>query len=101
MTYSTARVTTDRPERYIKQLVSHLGNRVPTELAEDGRGTITLRSGQCVLTADPSHLDMVATAQDAEALAEVQDVITRHLLRFAARDELVVDWAPSSDNPVG
>ncbi|MBG0832547.1 DUF2218 domain-containing protein [Planomonospora sp. ID67723] len=45
---------------------------------------------------------MTATAEDAEALAAVQDVVTRHLLRFAAQEELKVDWAsaPSAPGPV-
>jgi hypothetical protein len=94
---STARVVTDRADRYIKQLVSHMGHKVPAEIAEDGRGTIGLRGGRCVLTAVPGHLDMLATAEDTEALAGVQDVITRHLVRFATQEELTVDWATPSE----
>jgi hypothetical protein len=98
MAYSTtARVATDRPGRYIKQLVSHMSHKVPTELTEDGSGRIALRGGECVLTPAAGHLDLTATADDAEAVAGIQDVITRHLVRFATQEELTVTWVPASD----
>ncbi|WP_431898455.1 DUF2218 domain-containing protein [Nonomuraea sp. bgisy101] len=92
MPSSTAHVPTERPERYIKQLVSNLGNKATTELSSDGRGTVTLRHGGCVLAPAGDHLRLIATAADTEALAGVQDVVTRHLLRFATREELRVEW---------
>ncbi|MFC6085775.1 DUF2218 domain-containing protein [Sphaerisporangium aureirubrum] len=94
MPSSTAHVATDRPERYIRQLVSHMGHKATTEIAGDGRGVITLSGGRCVLAPDGDHLMMIATAVDADALAGVQDVVTRHLLRFATREELKVEWTP-------
>ncbi|MEV0201131.1 DUF2218 domain-containing protein [Nonomuraea sp. NPDC050691] len=97
MPISTALVPTDRPERYIKQLVSHLGHKATTTLSADGRATITfagaLSGGECVLAPSGNALEMIATAADAEALAVVQDVVTRHLLRFAAQEDLRTEWA--------
>ncbi|GIH17933.1 GNAT family N-acetyltransferase [Rugosimonospora africana] len=94
MYYSAARVATDRPERYIKQLVSHLGDKASTELTEDGRGTITTSRGVCSLVPSPGRIDLIAKAEDVERLAAVEDVVGRHLVRFATRDQLTVDWAP-------
>ncbi|GIH23324.1 hypothetical protein Aph01nite_16340 [Acrocarpospora phusangensis] len=94
MPTSTAHVPTTRPERYIKQLTSHMSHKTTTDLASDGRGVITLSAGTCVLTPARDHLDMIATAADPGALAQVQDVITRHLLRFATQEQLDVDWTP-------
>jgi caffeoyl-CoA O-methyltransferase len=91
--YSTARVETGRPERYIKQLVAHLGRKTPAELGDDGRGTITLRQGRCELIPASAVLELTAIADDAEALVAVQDVVTRHLLRFATQEELTVTWS--------
>ncbi|MEW9530543.1 DUF2218 domain-containing protein [Microbispora sp. NPDC049125] len=97
MPTSTAFVPTDRSTRYIKQLVSHMGHKAAAEIAGDGRGTITLSRGACVLTPSGDHLEMIATAVDDEALATVQDVVTRHLLRFATQEELKVEWtAPAA-----
>ncbi|MFI6791611.1 DUF2218 domain-containing protein [Nonomuraea sp. NPDC050383] len=92
MPISTAYVPTDRPERYIKQLVSHLGRKATTTLSTDGRATIALSHGECVLAPAGGALEMIATAADAEALAGVQDVVTRHLLRFATQEELRTEW---------
>ncbi|GII63652.1 hypothetical protein Skr01_37370 [Sphaerisporangium krabiense] len=97
MPSSTAYVATPRPARYIKQLVAHLGNKIPTELADDGRGTLTFGAHDlCVLTVSEhqDHLVMIAAAGDEEALARVRDVVTRHLVRFATQEELTVEWTP-------
>ncbi|MEU8076725.1 GNAT family N-acetyltransferase [Catellatospora citrea] len=93
MLHTTARVVTDRPHRYLKQLVSHMGHKVPAEL--DGeRGSIRFSLGSCLLVASTGHFDMIVKAGTADAIAAVEDTITRHLLRFATKDELTVDWLP-------
>jgi predicted O-methyltransferase YrrM len=92
MPSSTAHVATSRPSRYIKQLISHMDHKATAELAGDGRGTVTFGRGTCVFTPSGDHLDMIATAGDIEALSGVQEVVTRHLLRFATQEELSVDW---------
>ncbi|WP_204077460.1 DUF2218 domain-containing protein [Planotetraspora phitsanulokensis] len=92
MPVSTAHVATSRPSRYIKQLVSHMGHKVTAELSGDGRGTLAFAQGTCVLTPARDHLELIVTAADAEAVAGVQDVVTRHLVRFAAQEELDVEW---------
>lgn len=94
MPISTAEVVTSRPERYIKQLVSHLGVEATAGLAGDGRGTITLGQGTCVLRPAGDRLELIASAADLPALAHIQDVVARHLVRFGTGDELKVDWTP-------
>ncbi|WP_310718906.1 DUF2218 domain-containing protein [Streptomyces lydicus] len=93
MPISTALVTTDRPARYLKQLVSHLGHKATTQLSGDGRGTVQLSAGTCALTAGSDGLSLIATATDTEGLARVQDVVARHLTRFATQEVLNVDWS--------
>ncbi|WP_308249688.1 DUF2218 domain-containing protein [Sphaerisporangium fuscum] len=92
MPTSTAHVLTARPDRYIKQLVAHMGHRTSTEISGDGRGVITLSRGRCVLVPLRDGLRMIASAADAEGVAAVQDVVARHLLRFATQEELKVEW---------
>jgi hypothetical protein len=89
---STARVATDRGERYRKQLASHFGNRI--EVVEDSAGTVLKREfgGTTTLTVEPGALVMLATADDGEALDRVKDVTGRHLERFGEKDGLVVTW---------
>jgi caffeoyl-CoA O-methyltransferase len=89
---SSATVRTGRPERYIKQLVSHLGHRLSTDLAGDGTGTIVMDHGRCTLIPVDGAIEMAATADDDETLARVEDVVGRHLVRFGGEGELDVTW---------
>jgi hypothetical protein len=97
---SSAAVDTERASRYGKQLASHLGRRVVTEWDEiTGTGFLQFEGGRCDVRATPEQLllrielepaidpDVVATQLD-----RIQDVVGRHLVRFGARDELVVRW---------
>ena len=95
---STAVVATDRPGRYGKQLVSHLTRRATGEWDEQSEtGWIQFTGGRVVLTATDGALDLALTVEeDADRL---EDVVGRHLVRFGARDELVVRWARSDGTP--
>jgi hypothetical protein len=96
MRQSVARVQTAQPERYVKQLVSHLGHKRATELLAPGHGVINFDDGRCTVTADEGVLVLTAIAEDLAALARIQDVVGRHLERFGTRAELRVQWpAPS------
>ncbi|WP_344986876.1 DUF2218 domain-containing protein [Nonomuraea helvata] len=92
MPLSTAHVATSRPERYVKQLISHMSHKAAAELTDHGRGTIAFRHGTCTLVSAGDELILIAAAADNDAVAGVQDVITRHLLRFATQEELRIDW---------
>lgn len=91
---ATARLDSDRPQRYVKQLVSHLSHRLDTELIDADHGRVTVPDGGvCLLTAGASAIDLSASAPDADSLSHVQDVVARHLLRFTESTALTVDWA--------
>ena len=92
---STARVPTDRPARYGKQLVSHLSRRsTGTWDDEAGSGWIDFGESRAELTAGEDALDIRLDATP-ERLAAMEDVVGRHLVRFGTRDELVVRWTRS------
>ncbi|MBF6340977.1 DUF2218 domain-containing protein [Nocardia abscessus] len=85
-------VRTDRPERYGKQLVAHLGRRNGGEWsAEDSSGWIDLDTGRATVTARPGELSLRIEAA-AEDLPQLEDVLARHLVRFGERDGLSVTW---------
>ena len=90
---STAFVVTSRPERYIKQLVSHFGNKVKTELTDEG-GRLEFDFGVCELKAAPTGIELSGTAEDAAQLETLKDVVARHLVRFGVNDQLAVTWTP-------
>jgi hypothetical protein len=97
MLYARAEVATPTPDRYIRQLVSHLSHKATTELQSDETGMIAVHDGQCQLTGEGELLVLEATADSAQGLAHIQDVVGRHLERFGARSALRVEW--KSDGP--
>ena len=98
MLSARAEVATPTPDRYIRQLVSHLSHKATTELKSDETGVIAVHDGQCQLTGADELLVLEATADSSEGLAHIQDVVGRHLERFGARAALRVEWKP--DGPV-
>jgi caffeoyl-CoA O-methyltransferase len=92
MLYARAEVVTSTPDRFIRQLVSHLSHKATTELQSDGAAVITVEDGQCKLTTGAEMLVLEATADSTQGLAHIQDVVGRHLERFGARAALRVDW---------
>lgn len=92
MPRSEARVVTDRPHRYAKQLASHLGRRIDTDWSEEtGTGTLSFPFGTGALTAEPGAL-LLTVEGPAKDLERLEDVVGRHLVRFGAKDELVAEW---------
>lgn len=92
MARSEARVLTDRPHRYAKQLAAHLGRRAESTWDEEkGEGRIAFPRGTGTLTATEGAL-LLTLETDAEHLDRLEDVMGRHLIRFGTRDELLVEW---------
>lgn len=96
---SEAVVATDRPARYGKQLVAHLGRRRGGEWSDAGeRGSIVLGAGRAELFATPDGLHLSVEGEAAD-LPQLEDVVGRHLVRFGTRDELRVRWARPGGEP--
>jgi caffeoyl-CoA O-methyltransferase len=92
MLYAHAEVATPNPDRFIRQLVSHLGHKATTELRSDQTGVIDVHDGRCTLTSAGEVLVLEASADGAEGLAHIQDVVGRHLERFGSRAAVRVEW---------
>jgi hypothetical protein len=91
MMRSQARVTTDRASRYLQQLCKHFAHKLPTShTAEAGR--IEFGVGVCTLAAELETLVMTAESPDAASLDRLEDVIARHLVRFAFREPPEITW---------
>ena len=97
---SSAAVETPRAGRYGKQLATHLGRRLVTEWDEHaGTGLVVFDGGRCDLRATPEQLVLQVALNAstdprvaAARLELIENVVGRHLVRFGARDELVVRW---------
>ena len=88
---SFASINTDRPQRWATQLVSHLGHKVPVESTHDGY-VLPIGNGLGCVSVKDDVLLLKASATDVESLEHVENVLARHLERFAAREGLSVDW---------
>lgn len=89
---SIATVATDKASRYLQQLCKHFAHKLPVEF-DPQQGSIAFPIGTCRLAAEDAGLRLSCEASDAGQLAQLQDVIERHLVRFAFREnELAVIW---------
>jgi hypothetical protein len=93
MLSSEVRVQTDVPRRCLGQLCKHFQHKLPVTLDET-RGRIEFAAGVCEVDASPDGgmLLLRVTAPDEDGLARLEDVVARHLERFAFREELRVAW---------
>lgn len=93
---AVATVETSRPERYAKQLASHLGRKCEIREEDDG-AVVILGGGECLLFCGDGSLELRATAPEQESLDRVKQVVGSHLERFGVSDELVVTWQVVAD----
>lgn len=89
---SVASVRTEKAAGYLAQLCKHFAHRVPA--SHDGdTGSVEFPRGTCRLTAADGVLTMTVETTDPEAVPQLQDVMARHLERFAFREEMTITWA--------
>lgn len=99
MLNSTAVIRTDAATRYAKQLLAHLGHKVPVEDV-DGvphAQRLVFAYGTGTVRPEDDRLVLEAVAEDDASLAHVEDVLTRHLERFGSRRQLTVSWQRPDD----
>lgn len=88
----TGSMTTERPERYARQLTSHWSARGTTEDVE-GASVMRWTSGQVIeLRPVDGALQVAVSVPDGEDLTRFAQVVKEHLERFGRRDELDVVW---------
>ncbi len=101
---SIARVVTDRPARYGKQLASHFGNKITTTWDEDTKtGSLTFNrdgdtTGIAELSCESEVLILRLHSSD-EHLERLEEVTGRHLARFGSKDALVITWVRDDGQP--
>jgi hypothetical protein len=110
MVGSTARVATERPTLYLRQLCEHFlhergrhgapGVEVSFDEHEGFVNFAPVVSGSCRLDArEEGVLVLSASGTDRSALQRVQRILTEHMDRFGRRDGLTVEWGPASEQP--
>lgn len=93
MTAQTSKtaIPTEQASRYLQQLCKHFAHKLPVTFDEH-QGQISFSIGECRLKADGNALLIDLTAPTAEDMEQLKDVVIRHLVRFAFREELAVAW---------
>lgn len=86
-----AEITTERASIYLQQLCKHFAHKLAVEFTPE-RGTIPFSIGTCRLEAAGDRLTLKAEAENADLLIQVEDVVERHLVRFAFREPPEIVW---------
>jgi len=89
---STATVTTPKAVGYAAQLCKHFAHKLPAHF-EGTDGEITFSAGTCRLHAEGDTLTITVEGATPQEITQLQDVVARHLARFAFREELAIAWA--------
>lgn len=88
---SRADVATDRPERYAKQLVSHLGRKL--EFTQDGPTATAVVAGTVAsITAGDGVLVLEVSGTDPDGVSRAEGALASHLVRFGDKAALTVAW---------
>lgn len=95
MVSSEARVQTTMSARYMTQLCKHFEHKLPVSYDQE-HGRIEFDSGVCSMTAAGDVLTLRADAADEEQLGRLENVVVRHLERFAFRDKPEIRWSRAS-----
>lgn len=89
---NTASAKTQHASKYLQQLCKHWSHKAEATFSPDA-GHLVFPSGTTLtLSAHSDHLEMTTTVPADADLVQWQDVVDRHLERFAFREELEIIW---------
>lgn len=81
------------PASAIARMCKHFSHKVPAQWDEHS-ARIQFPTGDCEMVSREESIHVLCRAVDAEAMATLQDVITRHIPNLLWRDEQTVTWSP-------
>lgn len=89
---SQARIATPKSRSYLVQLCKHFAHKIPATFA-DNQGSIQFAVGISKRDAeDPDALVIRTSASNDANLTTLEDVVERHLRRFAFKEDLAIQW---------
>ncbi|PHP65848.1 2,4-dihydroxyhept-2-ene-1,7-dioic acid aldolase [Zhengella mangrovi] len=88
---AAARVPTAAGSRYLQQLSKHWAHKFPVNFTPE-KSRIELPSGLCEMAAEEEALLVSIESASAEERDRLKDVVEKHIVRFAFREDLVFDW---------
>ncbi|CAA0103253.1 Uncharacterised protein [Halioglobus japonicus] len=90
-TITESKVATLHGASYLKRLCRHFSHKVPTTVTET-QGRIELPFGACRIDVDPEQMLFRIEVENPADLARAEEVVSRHLIQIANRDEPTVQW---------
>lgn len=88
---ATASVPTPNAERYVKALCNHF-NRKAEGSYEGNRGNVSFAFGDAELAAVDEVIELKVSAESEKMFARIKHVVDDHLIRFAKKETLMVEW---------
>ena len=91
---SEAHVSTAEAPRYLRMLCKHFRHKSPTAF-DELHGRIEFPAGTCELDAAaiPGTLKIRVLANDRVACEHLEEVVAKHLKRFAPKEPLEIRWS--------
>ena len=81
------------PTSAIARMCKHFSHKVPAQW-DANSARIEFPTGNCEMASREESVHLLCRAADAEAMANLQQVITRHIPKLLWRDEQTVTWSP-------
>jgi hypothetical protein len=89
---SRATITIARPARYAKQLANHLSHKIQSTPTDNG-WDLVFSQGSASIVVTESTIEFSTTAATEEDTAFIQEVLVRHLKKFADKEgDLSIQW---------
>lgn len=89
-----ATLSTPNADKYRRQLCKHFAHKLPVT-EDETSGLIPFSIGDCRVRSEGERLIMELTSPSDAEMTQLEDVVARHLVRFAFREELAIDWRPA------
>ncbi len=97
--HASATFQSEHAARHMTALCRHFAKKAEATCTQ-ASGRIAFPFGTCDLATDAAQLTLTASANDPARLSQVMDVVTRHLERFAFRENPELEWKTSAQpNP--
>ncbi|WP_169308756.1 DUF2218 domain-containing protein [Paracoccus gahaiensis] len=91
----TADFPTSRGPALMGTMAKHFGHKIPVAV-DDRQAVLGFPMGDAQIDLRDGALRLALQASDAEALERLRDVVERHLLRFAHREDPgALTWQPA------
>lgn len=96
---ATAHVATPKASRYLKALCNHFDRKANAHY-DDTSGQIQFPFGECTLEVIDDALLIQVVSESETMFTRVKHVVADHLVRFAVKEELTVNWADTERQAV-